>query len=404
MASKIRLFGLLMAAMMLASLASCVTITKNPTGASVAEGEETSDEEDISSAIADVESLASEEGNVPSAPESDAGLPTKTVTEGELVNFPNLKATDPDGDKIIYTFSKPLSANGEWQTQKGDEGRYKASIVASDGVNRVSQDVIIIVLPSNKAPLIEGLSDITVNEGETVKLSPVVTDPEGGEVTVTYSGWMLSSARETNYDDAGSHAVKVTATDGEEESEKSITVTVLNVNRQPSLSVADVTVVEGETASADAIASDPDGDEMSVTFSEPLSNKGAWETKVGDAGKYRVTATVSDGAGEVTKSFFVIVTPKNKAPALSGVADIEADEGDAIQLSITATDEDGDKVTITYPAPFDSAGKWATGYTDAGTYTLKVSATDGISTTEEPFTVVVNDVNRAPAFGEGAFN
>jgi hypothetical protein len=408
MRDKMRFLSLLLVGIMLVSLTSCITVTKSPTGASAADGgldELEADDDEISSAIDEVESIAdSEEDDAEPVSAADSSLPKKTVTEGEKVSFPNLKASDPDGDPITYTFSSPLNKDGEWETEKGDAGNYRVTITASDGVNKVSQDVMVVVLSANKAPVIEGLKDVTVNEGDTVSLSPTVTDPEGDEVTVTYSGWMASSTKGTTFADAGTYTVKVTATDGESESVETVKVTVLNVNRQPALSVSDVTIEEGETVSASATASDPDGDSVTVEFSEPLDEDGEWETDIGDAGKYRITATATDGDKEVTKSFFVIVTSKNKAPVLSGVTDIEADEGETISLSVSASDEDEDEVSITYPAPFTAAGKWATGYDDAGIYTLTVSATDGISTTEETFTVVVNDMNRAPTFGEGAFD
>src|SRR3989344_6604417 len=48
--------------------------------------------------------------------EVDEDTPVKEYTEGDLVGFPNLKATDPDGDKITYTFTEPLDGEGKWQT------------------------------------------------------------------------------------------------------------------------------------------------------------------------------------------------------------------------------------------------------------------------------------------------
>jgi len=65
---------------------------------------------------------------------------------------------------------------------------------------------------------------------------------------------------------------------------------------------------------------------------------------------------------------------------------------------------EGDDVTITFSEPFDTNGVWDTGYDDAGEYVVTVTASDGISESEETFTVVVNDVNRPPTFAEGAFD
>src|SRR3990167_2168547 len=51
---------------------------------------------------------------------TNASTPHKEAVEGELVNFPSLRASDPDGDPITYTFSKPLNEKGEWRTKEGD--------------------------------------------------------------------------------------------------------------------------------------------------------------------------------------------------------------------------------------------------------------------------------------------
>src|SRR3989344_5666861 len=51
-------------------------------------------------------------------------IPSIKVTEGQLISFPNLKAVDPDGDTILYTFSAPLNTSGQWLTKEGDAGEY----------------------------------------------------------------------------------------------------------------------------------------------------------------------------------------------------------------------------------------------------------------------------------------
>lgn len=164
-----------------------------------------------------------------------SGVPTITVNEGELVNL-NLKSSDPDGDKITYTFSKPLDNTGKWQTGYDDAGRYKTKIKASDGKLSSEQEILIVVKEINRAPIISGVEDLKVKEGETVELSPKVTDPDGGTVTLSYSGWMTSDTKEAAYDQAGMHTVTITATDSDGEiSKKTITITVENVNRAPKI-------------------------------------------------------------------------------------------------------------------------------------------------------------------------
>lgn len=160
-------------------------------------------------------------------------IPTLKVTEGDLVSFPNLKTSDPDGDKIAYTFSKPLNEKGEWQTKVGDAGEKTVTITASDGTNQVKQDVRVIIESLVKAPVLETINDITVEEGKTLKLEPKAVDPQSKPVTITYSGFMTSSTKELDYDSAGSYIVKVTASNGEKETSQDVKITVTDVNRAP---------------------------------------------------------------------------------------------------------------------------------------------------------------------------
>ena len=58
------------------------------------------------------------------------------------------------------------------------------------------------------------ITDITVNEGDVVTLSPTATDADGDTLTFSYSGWMSTASYTTNYTDAGTHIVSVTVSDG----------------------------------------------------------------------------------------------------------------------------------------------------------------------------------------------
>ena len=99
------------------------------------------------------------------APKTDLkDVPKKEVVEGDLVNFPNLKATDPDGDPITYTFTAPFDEHGKWQTKAGDAGDHLVSITATDGTNTVSQQVLIVVRAKNRAPEIKMESTIEIDE------------------------------------------------------------------------------------------------------------------------------------------------------------------------------------------------------------------------------------------------
>jgi hypothetical protein len=85
----------------------------------------------------------------------------------------------------------------------------------------------------NTPPVLKLIPDITVREGEMVKLPIVATDREGDKLTITVSGWMTADTKKTDYGDAGEYTAKVVVADGEYETSQVVHVTVLKVNRPP---------------------------------------------------------------------------------------------------------------------------------------------------------------------------
>lgn len=340
----------------------------------------------------------------PQQEELPGDLPQKVVTEGDLVNFPNLQAVDPDGDPITYSFTSPLNNEGEWQTSVGDAGQYVVTITASDGTNTVTQDVAIIVNPKNKPPVI-GLADINAQEGETLVIYPQVTDPDGDDVTVTYSGFMTSPTKELSFETAGEYTVKITATDGTNTVSKDVPVTIANVNRPPTITSLDkITVKEGELVVVRPRANDPDGDSVTFSFDFPLDENGEWTTKVGDAGDYDIAITASDGAATVNEQIMVVVEAINRAPTIELASPITVKEGQTITLSPVINDPEGDEVRVSYSGWMISNTKQTT-FEDAGEHMVAIIARDSAGKESRlDVTVVVENVNRAPSFGTGAFS
>lgn len=157
-----------------------------------------------------------------------------TVTEGEEVRI-RATAEDPDGDTVTIRYGTPFDAAGRWTPARGDAGTYRVPVTASDGTDTVEQIVEVIVQPANRPPVIEVDDRIVVSETETVDFNELarITDPDGDEVTVTYSGWMTGPVRETDFGDAGEYDVTITADDGELTSEVAVRVVVERTNRPP---------------------------------------------------------------------------------------------------------------------------------------------------------------------------
>ena len=140
---------------------------------------------------------------------------------------------------------------------------------------------------------------------------------------------------------------------------------------------------------------DPDNDVVEYTFSAPLNDDGKWDTNYGDAGEYVVTITATDGVHTAIEDVNLVVNRVNVAPELSGVENINAQEGDLIEFMPEVMDPNGDSIELTVSAPLDM-GTFQTDHTSAGVYEIVVTATDGELTTTETVSLTIEDVNVLP--------
>ncbi|MGM5481781.1 MAG: PKD domain-containing protein [Nanobdellota archaeon] len=353
----------------------------------------TNESEDESPAEENAENETEQE----TTPEN-AILSTVEVVEGEMVDLSNIKAEDPDGDLIEFSYSKPLDEKGIWETEEGDEGQYIVNITASDGVLKTTEKIRVIVNPSNKAPVIDCPDSFEVTEGEVIDLPCTIYDKEGDDVEYTVSGFMDSLTTETDYKDAGEYEVTIEATDGKRTAVKTIDLTINNKNRAPEIKPLEtIKVEEGETIELDLDVEDPDGDSLSIDYPSQFDEDGRWQTTDEDVGSYELEATVSDGENEVTVPIDIVIEEVNQPPVIKPIEDITVDEGETITLEIDVTDEDSEDVEVTISG-FMNSSEYTTTYEDAGEHEVTITAKDEESTVTETITITVNNVNRPPVF------
>lgn len=322
---------------------------------------------------------------------------TIDVIEGELVAL-DLQAEDPDGDSLEYTFTNPLNAQGRWQTVIGDEGRYLVTVTASDGKLSTSEDVLIVVGRANRPPVIECPESFTVKETETVFIDCTIYDEEGDSVSTSYEGWSTSATKKTTYDDAGVYSVLIRSNDENQEATQKVEIIVENVNRPPAIQPIDaMTLMETNTVLINPQVSDPDGDDVTVSFSKPLDKDGVWMTDDGDAGTYEVIVTATDGRATVSEPVEITITQINTAPVLKPVDDITVEEGDTIKLPVNAYDPEGDELVVSYSG-FMATQEYDTSYNDAGVYEQTITVSDGVLSSSQSLSITVIDKNRAPIF------
>lgn len=250
----------------------------------------------------------------------DQSLQILNVKENEWVRL-KVSITDPDKDTINYSFSAPLNNKGEWKTNYGDAGEYVVTIIATDNKLTTEKKVKINVQRVNVPPVIEGVRDLFVKEGDTVKLDIKVTDPNKDPVTYTVSEPLTTSTWVTDHKSAGEYSIKVGASDGELQSEKVFKLTVTDVNVPPEVSgLEDLTVKEGEVVKIQPKVTDLDeSDTVTVTISDPVGNDGIWETDYTNHGEYVVTVTATDGKDKVIKKVKVNVIDVNMPPVIGEI-------------------------------------------------------------------------------------
>src|SRR3989344_856845 len=265
-----------------------------------------------------------------------------------------------------------------------------------------------VVLPALTEPketdklLIEAAADselevITVKENDLISLKIEVEDPDQDKVSYEFGKPLDNEGKwKTNYGDAGEYVTSVTATDGKLTTAKKIKIVVERLNVPPLIGLLkDIWVKEGETVNLQPNISDPNGDEITVAISDPLTG-GIFATDHSSSGEYKIKVKASDGELESEKIFLLTVEDVNSVPILSGVADVQINEGETVKIIPQINDLYGDKINLKISEPVGDDGEWNTKYTDHGKYETTLTVSDGKEVVTKKIIITVIDVNMPP--------
>ena len=343
---------------------------------------------------------------------SDLQIPD-TVTEGVEVTLGAI-SSDAGNDELTYSWT----IDGESQTENNpqinytfaDNGTYAGSVTVTDTHgDSVTQTFEVTV--ENAVPVVDAGSDVTVNEGSAVEFNGSYSDT-GINDTHTVS-WDFgdgdtadTSEVSHTYTDDGEYTATYTVTDNDGAvASDTVEVTVNNVAPVIESLTGDTEINEGDTATFNAIASDPGNDTIAYIWnfgdgSEQLS-VGNEELPVShtysDNGDYTVTLTVRDEDGGET-SQTIDVTVNNVTPTFTEVnGETVVNEGEVTNYSAAATDPGDDELTYTWS--FDGGTSQVEladinhVFAQDGTYDATVTVTDddGASSTET-LSITVNNV------------
>ena len=154
------------------------------------------------------------------------------VDEGEIIELEPV-VSDPNNDPVTVTITEPL-ANGRFDTDHTSAGQYSMTVTASDGELESEETFTLTINDVNVLPVIDNVQDITVKEGEPVKIEPTVTDLDEDNVVLSITEPIGDDGLwETSFTDHGEYLITVTADDGKDKVKKKITVIVEDVNMPP---------------------------------------------------------------------------------------------------------------------------------------------------------------------------
>ncbi len=327
------------------------------------------------------------------------------VQEGDFVKI-NAEAVDLDQDEIIFSYSSPLDQHGEWQTTLDDAGEYFINVTVSDGENRVTRVIQLIVENTNQPPSIT-VPALTVRETEEIYLPSLVQDPDGDVLTFKFNSPFDSRGSWTpGYEGQGSFVTIFTANDGFVTKELRLAITVENRNKAPDIldtfsRKEEFEVQENAMLQFWVNAEDIDGDVLQYEWilnGQSISSGPSGEHffDYESAGKYELAVHVSDGHEAIARSWSLRVENLNRPPEFSLPA-ITLAEGDKLRLELPAVDADLDAVIYSFEPPLDEYGEWQTSFENAGEYLFTIRATDGIASVNKTLALTVRDVDRPPS-------
>lgn len=380
--------------------------------------------------------------------------------------LPDGSLTPLEGSEASVTYTVSTLPNGgtfdtdtatlKWTPNFTSVGNYTITVTATDDGNgtgnkaSASINIPIRVENTNRIPEITPIGNKTLQQGEVLEIPIQVTDPDGNPIVITAQGLpgfgIPSFATFTDNkdgtgllrfapslaDDSGDYTITLKVSDdgdggksAVQSQEYTFIVSVAAQNDSPRLSrISDKVAVVGTPLQFEIEANDKNQDSLSFSAiglptgatltSSNVYGKAefSWTPTASSLGSYPITIKVTDsGNGDSNKilsnqkAFNLVVRNSNQNPVLAPITSQTIDEGKTLQLTVSATDSEGDSLTYTATNlpqgaildPVTGSLTWTPKYADAGTYKdIAITATDGNKSSTQLLTIQANNVNQKP--------
>ena len=245
-------------------------------------------------------------------------------------------------------------------------GAYGYYVKCRDAFNNTNSEdyQISFIIPENRHPVLSPISDIIVNENETVKITLSASDPDGDPLTFfTWDSRFTNNSNNfiwvTNYTSAGTYAVRFYVTDGYVNVSQFAMIYVNNVNRIPAISfIGNQILTQGVYYSYHVNATDPDTDDTlyyydNTTMFEinPYTGNISFMPRNKDVGNHSVEFTVSDGFSDVSIIVNYTINNVNDTPVMEFIMPQIVVENTTFTYQVIASDAENDTLTFSDNTP-----------------------------------------------------
>jgi hypothetical protein len=350
--------------------------------------------------------------------------------------------SDPEAGAITYSLSGTgsenfsVSSDGTVTLASGLDYEtataYAITLTASDGANSVSETLTINVGDINEAPsLTNSLAASSFAEnvatGTTIATASA-SDPEAQSITYSISGTgsenfaidadgNVTLASSLDYETTTSYSLTITASDGTNSTQETVSISVtdiiefalalnsnsvsINEDVSSGSQVATSTLTQEGTETVTYTLSGTDSDKFSISSSGVITTAATLDHETTTS--YSLTVTVTDGTNTDTETLTIAINDIDLSVTNTLAASGQA-ENISTGTSIMTASASGAEGTVSYSIT-DSDNKFtinsstgevtlanALDYETKTSHTFTVTATDGVTTVSEEFTLNVTDM------------